>query len=137
MGQPMRAWLIDKSAFARLGRCRDAAAWAERAERGLIRISTLTLLEIGYSARSESDMAAQFDAPPASLMPVEYMTPAAEMRSLEVLQTLAARGQHRAPSVPDLLIASIAEQASLVVLHVDKDFDLIAAVTGQPVERLE
>jgi predicted nucleic acid-binding protein len=64
------------------------------------------------------------------------VTPRAETRTLEVLEILAERGQHRAPSIPDLLIAAIAEQARLVVLHVDKDFELIAEVTGQPVERL-
>jgi len=49
---------------------------------------------------------------------------------------LAARGQHRAASVVDILTAATAEVARLTVLHVDKDFELIAAVTGQAVERL-
>jgi predicted nucleic acid-binding protein len=49
---------------------------------------------------------------------------------------LADRGHHRAPSVPDLLVAAIAELAGLTVLHDDKDFDLIADLTGQQVERL-
>jgi len=40
--------------------------------------------------------------------------------------------QHRAPSVPGLIIAATAEFAGLTVLHCDKDFDLIAGVTGQP-----
>jgi predicted nucleic acid-binding protein len=69
-------------------------------------------------------------------MPVEYLTPAIEDRSVEVLTLLADRGQHRAPSVPDLIIAASAELAGLTVLHLDKDFDVIAEVTGQPVERL-
>jgi predicted nucleic acid-binding protein len=69
-------------------------------------------------------------------MPVEYLTPAAEDRAHEVLLLLADRGQHRAPSIPDLMVAASAELAGLTVLHVDKDFDLIAAVTGQYVERL-
>ena len=51
-------------------------------------------------------------------------------------QLLADRGQHRAPSIPDLVIAATAELAGLTVLHFDKDFDLIAALTGQPVEPL-
>jgi len=50
---------------------------------------------------------------------------------------LADRGLHRAPAVPDLLIAAAAELAGLRVLHVDKDFELIASVTGQDVERLD
>ncbi len=49
---------------------------------------------------------------------------------------LADRGQHRAPSLPDLIIAAAAELARLTVLHLDKDFDVIATVTGQPLERL-
>ena len=50
---------------------------------------------------------------------------------------LADRGLHRAPAVPDLLIAAAAELAGLRVLHVDEDFELIASVTGQDVERLD
>ena len=69
-------------------------------------------------------------------MPVEYLTPAIEDRALEVQLLLADRGQHRAPSIPDLLIAAAAELATLTVLHLDKDFELIADVTGQPLERL-
>jgi predicted nucleic acid-binding protein len=69
-------------------------------------------------------------------MPVEYLTPAIEDRSVEVLTLLADRGRHRAPSVPDLIIAATAELAGLTVLHLDKDFDVIAEITGQPVERL-
>jgi predicted nucleic acid-binding protein len=59
-----------------------------------------------------------------------------EDRAVEVLTLLADRGQHRAPSVPDLIIAAAAELAGLTVLHCDKDFDLIASVTGQPAEWL-
>jgi predicted nucleic acid-binding protein len=69
-------------------------------------------------------------------MPVEYLTPVIEDRAVEVLTLLADRGQHRAPSLPDLIIAAAAELAGLTVLHVDKDFDLIAEITGQPMERL-
>jgi len=36
--------------------------------------------------------------------------------------------------VSDLLIAAAAEVAGLVVLHYDHDFELIAAVTDQPME---
>lgn len=130
------AWLIDKSALARLAASADNVEWDRRIERGLVHISTLTRLEVGYSARSADDHAIAVSAPPVALMPLEYLTPAAEDRAVDVQRMLAMRGQHRAPSVPDLMIAAIAEQAHLTVLHEDKDFDLIAAVTGQPVARL-
>jgi predicted nucleic acid-binding protein len=34
------------------------------------------------------------------------------------------------------MIAATAEFAGLTVLHLDKDFEIIADVTGQPLERL-
>jgi predicted nucleic acid-binding protein len=130
-------WLIDKSAIGRLNLAADAAAWAERIERGLVRISTVTRLEIGFSARSDRDHRALFAEPPVASMPVEYLTPVIEDRAVAVQSALAERGQHRAPSIPDLLVAATAELAELTVLHLDKDFELIAALTGQPQERLE
>src|SRR2546429_1966529 len=132
----MTTWLIDKSALARLAVSPDGAEWAARIERGLVRITTVTRLEIGYSARSGPDLRAGLQQPPLSSMPVEYLTPAIEDRAVEILTLLADRGQHRAPSVPDLIIAAAAELAGLTVLHLDKDFDVIADITGQPVERL-
>jgi predicted nucleic acid-binding protein len=56
---------------------------------------------------------------------------------MEVLTLLADRGQHRAPSIPDLIVGATAEFAGLTVLHLDKDFEIIASITGQPLERLE
>jgi predicted nucleic acid-binding protein len=129
-------WLIDKSALVRLGASPDAGQWAGRIERGLVRITTVTRLETGYSARSGPDLRAELQRPPLSSMPVEYLTPAIEDRAVEVLALLADRGQHRAPSIPDLIIAATAELAGLTVLHLDKDFDVIAQITGQPMERL-
>lgn len=130
----MTDWLIDKSALVRLSA--SDGEWASRIERGVVRISALTRLEIGYSARSSADLRAAIDGAPLAWMPTEYLTPAIEDRAIEVQLLLSDRGEHRAPSIPDLLIAATAELAGLTVLHVDKDFDLIAAVTGQPTERL-
>jgi predicted nucleic acid-binding protein len=129
-------WLIDKSALVRLAASPHAGQWAGRIERGLVRISTVTRLEVGYSARSGAELRAGLREPPLSAMPVEYLTPAVEDRAVEVLSLLADRGQHRAPSIPDLIIAAAAELAGLTVLHLDKDFEVIAGITGQPVERL-
>jgi predicted nucleic acid-binding protein len=130
------AWLIDKSALIRLAASPDAAAWDSRIERGLVRITTVTRLEVGYSARTGTELRTGLRQPPLASMPVEYLTPAIENRALEVLSLLADQGQHRAPSIPDLIIAATAELAGLTVLHQDKDFDIIADVTGQPMERL-
>jgi predicted nucleic acid-binding protein len=129
-------WLIDKSALVRLGASLDAEGWATRIGRGVVRISTVTRLEIGFSARTGPELRAGLRQPPLASMPVEYLTPTIEDRAVEVQALLADQGHHRAPSVPDLLIAATAELAGLVVLHQDKDFELIADLTSQPLERL-
>ena len=132
----MTGWLIDKSALVRLAESTEAEEWAGRIERGLVRISTVTRLEVGFSARSAEDLRSGRERPPLNLMPIEHLTPSIEERAVDVQLMLAERGQHRAASIPDLLIAATAELAKLKVLHVDKDFELIAEVTGQPVARL-
>ncbi|WP_436792865.1 hypothetical protein [Actinospongicola halichondriae] len=53
----MSDWLIDKSAITRLHAAVDADEWAARIDRELVRISSVTLLEIGCSARSAADHA--------------------------------------------------------------------------------
>ena len=132
----MTAWLIDKSALVRLAHSPDATEWASRIQRGLVRISTVTRLEVGYSARSGGELRSSVGRPPIAAMPVEYLTPMIEDRAVAVQTLLADRGHHRAPSIPDLLIAATAEIGQLIILHCDKDYELIAEVTGQRTERL-
>lgn len=128
--------MIDKSAYARLADSPDVNEWLSRIQRGVVRISTVTRLEIGFSFRSGGQARFETAAPPLSLLPVEYLTPAIEDRAVEVQLLLADTGKHCGPSIPDLLIAATAEKAGLTVLAVDKDFALIASITGQPVETL-
>lgn len=55
-------------------------------------------------------------------------------RAVEVQDALADRSRQRGAKIADLLIAAAAEASDLVVLHYDRDFDVIAGVTGQPTE---
>lgn len=125
-------WLIDKSAL-RIDVAAVEQALAPRVARGLVGISIVTELEVGYSARSLGDYQTVRQEVIADLVPVT-MPVAAEQRAREVQAQLVARGQHRAVSIPDLLVAAIAEVAGLTVLHYDRDFDLITQFTGQPSE---
>jgi predicted nucleic acid-binding protein len=136
VGLTEQRWLIDKSALVRLGHSPDSETWANRIERGLVHISNVTRLEVGYSAQSGDAARRDFRESPLVAMPVEYLTPAIEDRALEVQLLLADRAAHRGPSIPDLIIAATAELSGLILLHVDKDFDTITAVTGQPATRL-
>lgn len=59
-------------------------------------------------------------------------------RAIDVFELFAERGplHHRQIGIPDLLIAAAAELAEVPILHYDRDFDVIAAVTGQPVRAI-
>jgi predicted nucleic acid-binding protein len=63
---------------------------------------------------------------------------AAWKRAIDVSERLAARGplHHRQVKLPDLLVAAAAENAGVPVCHYDRDFDVIAQVTGQPVRAI-
>jgi predicted nucleic acid-binding protein len=67
------SWLIDKSAYVRLqvGQTTEIDRWSTRIGRGLVRLSTITRLELGYAARSGEAGRRQFQLPPLSLMRVE------------------------------------------------------------------
>lgn len=130
-------WLIDKSALVRLQHCVDPAFWADQLERGLVRVCSVTRLEIGYSARSGDDLQTIVTTIPVSSLTIEHFTPAIEERAIEIQHLLAERSQHRGPSSADILIAATAELNRLVVLHVDRDFETISELTGVRVERLQ
>lgn len=131
MKAPAR-WLIDTSALRP-----HVPAFAEvlipRIVAGLVSMCLVTELEIGYSARSNAEFE-RISRDVLTLLNRVIMPAAAEARARNVQRALIARGQHRAVAIPDLIVAAVAEIEGLTVLHHDDDFDLIAAITGQPVE---
>jgi predicted nucleic acid-binding protein len=93
----------------------------------------VTELEVGYAVRSSQDYDATRQELLDLLIPVT-MPLRAEERARELQRDLVARGQHRGVSVPDLVLAAVADIEELTILHYDADFDLISSVTGQPTE---
>jgi len=132
----VRPWLVHRSALARMSTSPDAEKWSRLIELGQVRITTTTLLEIGHLARSEREWSDLVEDVPVIHMPLATLTPRTEARALEIQRIVLRGARHRAPSVPDLLVAAVAEEADLTVLHADNDVDLITRTTGQSVERL-
>ena len=126
-------WLVDNSALSRLDRPEVVTVLRPRIDDGLVGVSIVTELEVGYSARSTRDYRATSHWIVDWLIPVHF-PPRAEARAREVQAALIERGQQRSAGVADLLIAATAEIEGLTVLHYDADFDLIAEVTGQTCE---
>ena len=55
-------------------------------------------------------------------------------RALALQRRLAERGQHRALSRVDVLLAAAAEGRNLTALQYDADFDVVSEITGQPTQ---
>jgi predicted nucleic acid-binding protein len=57
-------------------------------------------------------------------------------RALEVQDQLAATSQHGGASVVDLIVAVTAMRSRLILLHDDRDYEVIARVTGLRTARI-
>jgi predicted nucleic acid-binding protein len=123
--------LADTSVLSRLGKAPVAAAVEPLVEAGALARTTMTDLEICFSARNQEEWSRLADALDVCA-PIDIE--ASQFRRALAVQRLLAGAGHRGRKVSDLLIAAAAEQHRLSVLHYDADFDLISAVTGQPVE---
>jgi predicted nucleic acid-binding protein len=123
--------LVDTSVLTRLAEPAVRAALEPLAAVGRVGRSGISDLEIGYSARN----AREWDALHAALSAFGLVETEAHhvKRARQVQRMLASRSQP-GRKVPDLLVAAAAEDAGLIVLHYDSDFDRIAAVTGQKCE---
>lgn len=92
------------------------------------------VLELLRGARDRRDLerrARHYDALPR----VPDVLPLTD-RARAVQEALSWRGYHRGPSAVDLLTAAAAEAVGAELWHCDRHFELIAAVTGQPMRRL-
>jgi predicted nucleic acid-binding protein len=126
-------YLIDTSAAARWPRPAVAARLDPLAIAGELAICAVTAMELGFSARSGDDHQRLIHQLTHAYGWVPTDDRSAR-RALQVQGDLARRGRHRTVRLPDLLVAAIAEQGNLVVLHYDRDFDRVAEVTGQACE---
>lgn len=132
MGVTPARWLIDKSALWRASRPELEAVVLPQLESGLVAVTIVTELEVGYSAQSLFDH--QVTRRTLDQLLQIPLSPRAEQRAREVQRLLVERGQHRSAGVADLLLAATAEIEGLTLWHYDGDFDVIAEVTGQAAE---
>ena len=117
IGQPQARWLVDEILAGGVARC------------------SIVDLELYYSATSHRHLVQLRSDREAGFVLVDTIEEDLG-RAVAVLERLARSGHHRAVSLPDLIIAAVAERHRLTVVHYDADFDHIGAVTGQPMRWL-
>jgi predicted nucleic acid-binding protein len=108
-------------------------AWSDQLAAGVIAICPIVELEFLYSARSLADRLEK-QRLIRDLFGWVTMHEGAYERAGEVQQLLTETGTHRSAGPVDPLIAATAERERLTVLCDDRDFQAVAAVTGQPVK---
>jgi predicted nucleic acid-binding protein len=126
-------YLVDTSAWHRVGDPSVAQRWRTLLTTDSVATCDQVALEVLYSARSSDYERTMVNLDGLVAVPMDAHTFA---RAREVQLLLARSGglHHRSVTIADLLIAAAAEHAQLAVLHYDEDYDRIAAITGQPTE---
>lgn len=124
-------YLVDTSAFVRFQQALVGARVQQIPGRDLL-VSLPLKIEVGFGAQTAAEHQARMEL--LDRFNFAEASAWAQHRAVTVQALLAERGQHRSARLGDLLTAAVAEQHDLTVLHYDRDFDTIAAVTGQSME---
>ena len=125
-------YLIDTSGLFRILQDKLRRAWSDQLTAGVIATCTLVELEFLYAVQSHSDRTEKRRLLEAVFGWVP-MDDGAYERADEVQQRLSETGRHRSAGPVDLLVAATAEHQRLILLCDDRDFEVVASVTGQPV----
>lgn len=128
-------YLIDTSGLFRIFQPDIRKVWSDQLAAGVIAVCPIVELEFLYSARSLADRLEKRQLL-RDLFGWVPMHEGAFDRAHEVQQALTETGAHRSAGAVDLLIAATAERERLIVLADDRDFQTVAAITGQAVHLL-
>jgi predicted nucleic acid-binding protein len=123
-------YLIDTSAFARIDVPSVRNVIAGLIAEGVAATCVTVDLEAGYSGRTADEVRAIAENRRTLYRNLPITEQIAD-QARQVQLRMAARGQHRAAGIVDVLTAAVAEHHGAVILHYDTDFEHIAALTGQ------
>lgn len=120
-------YVVDTSVLTRLRLDPIRARVMAQVEVRALARTSITDLEIGFSARS----GAEWDKLATAIRELELVETTQHdfVRALDIQRALAIGGL-RGRKLPDLLIAATAERNNLCVLHYDVDFEIISGLTG-------
>lgn len=130
-------YLADTSMIIRLRRGREIQPkWVDAVRAGLVGVCPVVEAELMRATAGRADRD-QLRSLLRSLFSWHPM-PDGAWRFVEQTQdALVEIGQHRGPSVVDLLVAATADAWGLTVLHVDADFETIGRVRAVPAVRAD
>lgn len=120
-------FIVDTSVLTRLRISPVRAVVEAQVQARALARTSITDLEIGFSARSGEE----WDKLAIAIRELELVETAQHdfVRALDIQRALAANGL-RGRKLPGLLVAATAERNNVSVLHYDVDFEIIAGLTG-------
>lgn len=129
-------YLVDTSAAAVASREPELANWLDHLmAAGLVATCVPLDLEAGFSATTPTDH--QLVAAQRRELLIELPhSPEVASRAREIQAALAAASQHRAAGSFDILIAAFALTYRAIVVHHDRDYEIIASVSELVTERV-
>ena len=121
-------YLVDTSAAARMHHERVAQRLAPLITAGLVATCAPLEIEALFSARGAKD----HDQIRADRRAAYEYLPVLDEHwqwALDVQESLAETSRHRGVGLSDLLVAAVAQQHGITVLHYDSDYDTISEFT--------
>lgn len=120
-------FIVDTSVLTRLRISPVRAVVEAQVQARALARTSITDLEIGFSARSGEE----WDKLAIAIRELELVETAQHdfVRALDIQRALAAGGLS-GRKLPGLLVAATAERNNVSVLHYDVDFEIIAGLTG-------
>lgn len=122
--------LVDRSVWARTQKPAIVPVWAAALTAGDVVACPPFLLEAGYSARSADDLRRLRGAIRASMPEVACDKETWDLALAAQERMADAAGLMHRRNPMDLLVAAVAHQHGIGVLHYDHDYDLIAEHSG-------
>ncbi|MGW9209584.1 PIN domain-containing protein [Embleya sp. NPDC055664] len=129
-------YLIDTSALVRYFRRQVARRWDDLIGAGRVGLCEPIRLEYLRAVGHMADFH-QADHFLTEMFPYYVVPDSVWSDSADLQRDLAGPSWHRGASFADFAVAVTARHHGLTLLHLDRDFEVIAKVTGQPVRRID
>ncbi|MFI1576932.1 PIN domain-containing protein [Embleya sp. NPDC020630] len=129
-------YLADTSALVRFYRQQTAEPWNEPFLAGRVSLCEPVRLEYLRSVGGQA-VYYELDEIMNETLPYCHVPESVWTESAALQHRLWEKSQHECASVVDLVVSVTAAHHNLVLLHADRDFEVIAKVTGQPVRRID
>ncbi|MGC0423180.1 PIN domain nuclease [Embleya sp. AB8] len=129
-------YLVDTSALVRYFRGQVTEHWNDLIGAGRVGLCEPVRIEYLRSAGRQEDFH-EADHFLTEMFPYHLVPDSLWSECAQLQMDLANLSWHEGASMVDLVVAVTARHHGLTLLHLDRDFEVIAKLTGQPTKRID